>query len=581
MELEDHIPQEREVTLHEQVNDMTMFGDLAAASLLLTDTLIDFFDYYRDEPILYRMLNTANHIVVSARAFAPASFNLRRRCLTLSVDMANALESGHDIACLFLVERSRLIVNRQAHTFLPSGMDLKNHKHKLVFDLARACWSNALARCYCASTLPERIYAQRMDFKSMLMHGLAPDQFVSVLHQCDMRSVGAAYMALYQMAGQEQYHAALNRMAICIGTRDFAFVLDRFWQDMEKIANENNDQQKQQSEDDGGVEDDSKGDADDEEEEDSKDNGNGDESKQAAPFEIVVNEDGEDDKPEQAQLQMQEAKESNHRSRNGLHVVTVPDIDADSELDSYIAEVIQVTQLSQSRGMFSSAAELSVPSAQKAREIFQPLQHSVLMQLDNEEDAHRYGSIYVPHRPSSRDLAMRMQGHTPLLWETQMVPRHDARVTTDYAIYADVSVSQFHWLPYIRSVIRSLGAFVNQEHCYVFSTSVAPLDINAPFVNSSYGTEINSVVEHAQANKLANIIIITDLDDSILCRNTDGIDHIIVIVTDHTEAPEIKHTVFKNMSATTKLDMFPIHISQLSKGDDDILDKHPHLSDIL
>ena len=558
MDIEDHIPQEREVPFQETVNDCIMFGDFDGASELLTDTMIEFFAYYRDEPMLYRMLNIANHVVVD-NDVENVQFNVRQRRMILSPAIACAIESGHDLAYLMLVERARLVANRTAHTCIPSGWDLTKPKYAMVFELARQCWSNALARCYCASTLPERLFSGTLTFDTLLMHGLVPDQFANALRENKMPNIADIYMKLYTMSGQEQYHAALNRMPRLAGTVRLEDVINAFWQDLQQAANEAEaaaeafeEALRKYLEEQANMD------------EEDRDNG----KSKPIPATLVENNDGDDEKPKTAQVAMKDACASAGHGSD-LRPVAVADIDADSELDAYIAEVIIASRIGNAY-RFNPSAVTTVPSVQKVRGVFQPLAHTALMQVDHEEDAFRYGSIFTPQRPSSRDLAMRLQGHTPMLWETSMNPSHDTRSTSDYAIYIDVSGSQYHWLPYCRAIARTLGVFVNPDHVYVFSEEVAKLDLDVPFVMSSGGTDIGDAINHAKTHGIANVILVTDLQCG--SRPTfEGIDHVICVLTDRAEAPkDLDATIFREITSATKLDIFPLLISEMSVSNDDV-----------
>jgi hypothetical protein len=280
-------------------------------------------------------------------------------------------------------------------------------------------------------------------------------------------------------------------------------------------------------------------------------------------YELVKTDDGDDDKPENLQEKMEKAKKDCGKGGH-MSVVAVTDIDADSEIDAYIAEVIVATGIDNSKRSYWGTGT-TVPNVGAIREVFQPLAHSALMQVESEEDAFRYGSPIVPHRPACRDLAMRMQGHSPLVWETQMLPRHDTRNTSEYALYNYVSGSQFSWIPYVRALARQLGVFTHPDHVYVFSDDVADLDVNAPFVKSSGGTEIKSVFDHAKKHGLANIILVTDLQDYTKVGSSEGIDHVICIVTDTDSVPDVSKTVLSTLSPNTKLDLFPIQLSSLTK----------------
>lgn len=582
MNIEDHIPQDRDVPLQEQINNLLVLGELQEVGALLTETLIDFFDFYRTEPILFKMLNIANSVIVSDKVKA-ATFNVHRRTMTLPTGTAALIESGHDLACLLLIERSRLIVNKQAHTMLPDSMDLKEPGHKVVFELARACWSSAVARCYCASTLPEHLYGKRNDFMSMLMHGAVPDQFVDMLHECKMPNVGRVYMALYQMAGQEQYHAAMNRMPMCSGTITFQYVLDSFWKDFEGIVNEyTNAKEQAKKEAEAKLKEllDS-GDLSEQELEEMLD----DMLDAALSYETVVNDDGSDNNTEHVQKQMQEASKGYSRHSGIPTPKPIVDIDADSDLDAYLAEVINLTSSNTRRhSYFFDDPRIPVPDVQSVRNVFQPLQHTVMLRLNDDEDSMRYGSMFVPERPSSRDLAMHLQGHTPMLWETRVAPQQ-AGAAAAYACYTDVSGSQFQWLPFVRALSRTLGLFVDPDNRYVFSDAVAPYDEKAAFVLTTGGTDIAAAITDARKKHLRNIILITDMEDSEEPVDTTGIDHIIIVLTDATEPLDLADTMFSEAVGTTKFDIYPITLDQLTvRNKDGVEDsshkKHAHFNDM-
>lgn len=574
MNIEDHIPQDREVSLHEQLNDLILLNDLHEASSLLTDTLVDFFDFYRTEPILYKMLNIANSVIVSSSVHA-AAFNVRCRTMTLPTNITSLIESGHDLACLLLIERSRLIVNKQAHTMLPEHMDLSRPEHKVVFCLARACWSSAVARCYCASTLPERLYGMRNDFMSMLMHGAVPDQFVDVLHECNMPNVGRVYMALYQMAGQEQYHAAMDRMPMCSGTITFQYVLQSFWKDFEGIANEYSKARENAQRD---AEEAIKNQAQANNSEDSVEQSLQDMVDDMLSYELVVNTDGSDDNTEHIQQQMLSTGTGYNRSFGELMPRPIVDIDADSDLDAYLAEVINCTGIN-TRNRYFMDTHIPIPDVQSVRNAFQPLQHTIMLQLSSDEDAFRYGSMFVPERPSSRDLSMHLQGHTPMLWETHITPPQTTSTAT-YACYTDVSGSQDQWLPFVRALSRTLSIFVDPDNRYVFSDKVAAYDEKAAFVLTTGGTNISRAIRDARKRNLKNIILVTDMEDSREPVDTSGIEHIIIVLTDQSEPIDLKDTMFSEAIGITKFDVYPIMLDQLTIKDEDYKKGHAHFSDM-
>lgn len=530
MNIEDHIPQgesehqEFVTSLHSAIEE----GDLDTASSLLTTSMIDFFSDYKEDPVLFGLLKLANHVRVEPREGNNVFFDTRRRCMHVPHRVAHHIESMHDLACLLLIERARIIVNRSAHAYLPEDMDLANVSHRSVFDIALQCWSIALSRCYCSSVLPEKLYAPYSDVFHNLMHGLDVDGLSSAL-ATKFKNIANTYKELYNMGGQEQYHFMLNRVASgATETMSFSQVLPAFWEDLKKFAPTNS------------------------------------ELEQIIDAMLVQNQgDDEDKKIEKNVAEMKSCSKSNAMS----HPVPVVDLDVETDIDSYIAHFMRHSSIPKYSNRFFHGDRLhgahsTVAVTSKIRSVFENMNHSVMLEAERNEEEAYYGSPVIPQHPTTHDLCQYMQGYLPQLWET---PMHSGENVADtvYHIYMDISGSMFSWFPVVRAVIASLGNYTLPDRVFGFSTVVEPIDLGSSFLMTTGGTDINTAVQHAKANHATHIIMITDLEDYRDVDDTDGIEHLIVVATD-SRRHGIEDSVFKTHSPSTKIDLVNVKLAEVT-----------------
>lgn len=529
MNIEDHIPQgedEHSVfvnSLHEAIEA----EDLDTASSLLTANMLDFFADYKEDPILFGLLKLANHVRVEPREGNNVYFDTRRRCMHLPHRVAHHIDSMHDLACLLLIERARMIVNRSAHAYIPQGMDLTQVSHRSIFDIALQCWSIALSRCYCASTLPEKIYAPYSDIFHNLMHGLDVDGVSAALVAIG-KNISSIYRDLYNMGGQEQYHFMLNRVASSnTSTLAFSQVLPAFWEDLKRFSPSNSELQ------------------------------------QILDALFVQNQGDDEDDKVSHNVQAMRSCDKTARSASPVPVV---DLDVETDLDSYIANFMRYSYAPDRRSFFGHDAlhgsQVSVAAVSKIRSVFDNMSHSVMLEAERNEEEAYYGSPVVPQRPTTHDLCQYMQGYLPQMWET---PMHSSEAVADilYNIYMDISGSMFSWFPVVRAVISNLGCYTTPDRVFGFSTVVMPIDLHSSFLMTTGGTDIDKAILHAKENKASHVIIITDLDDTDNVQDTEGIEHLIIIATDsrHTS---VESSVFKKHSQSTKVDFISVKLDDVT-----------------
>lgn len=537
MNIEDHLPPDPpEIdSFQQQLTIALESGDLAEASRMLTSGMLDFFATYREEPLLFGLLRIANAVIVEDCAGTNVIFNTKRKVMHVPVEVARRIANMHDLACLLLVERSRLVVLRSTHcTFadMYKDFDFTQRSHRYVFDMALSCWSIALARCYCASILPERLYAMYADLQHNVMHGVAPDMFAAAL-KTRFPNIAKVYLELYNMGGQEQYHFMLNRVASdSTITLPFIHVFDHFWKDLSKDAPSNEDL----------------------------------ENKEAARLAQNHESDGEESGPADKQEEIK-ASNSKHGNGNGfggfgsMHAVPVVDIDVDSELDQYLAEFFRIVIKKDSFHSSMHGAERNVADLDRIRTVFKGLGHGIMLEAENQEDALYYGDIAIPQHPTSRDLSMHVQGYTPALWETQMMQTTN-KVQSRYAAYYDVSGSMFAWFQVVRPFLHTLGPVLDSNALYGFSTDVRKIDMDACHIMTTGGTKIDCALKHARTHGITHLILISDLEDwSNQPLDTEGLEHIVIICTDKTTA--LKDTVFRNPHPTTKLDYMTLRLKDV------------------
>lgn len=528
MDIFDHIPQEPEAdTFDIQVREAIEFGELDLAGTILTREMQEFMSDYVDDETIFGLVKIANHVVVMPTEGVNCIFDVRRRRLCIPYTVALHITSMHDIACLLLVERNRLIVGRSVHVYAPPDLDLTQVSHKAIYDLALSCWSIALSRCFCGSILPERLYAPYQDMFSNLMHGLMPDQFAAVISD-KFPNVSSVYLQLYNMGGQEQYHSNLNRVASGnTSTLPFIYILEAFWQDFKKNAPSNEDLEK------------------------------------IMKALIAINEgDGEEERASKNQSEQREAQKGCGPD-GGMQAKPTVDIDVETDLDQHLSQFMRVAI----RGnggrydMFNGMSSLC-PSVDKIRAGFDALQHTVTLESNTNEDDGMFGSIFPPDHPTSRDLSVYMQGYAPMLWETRMSPPSSDKADIRYDAYFDISGSMDRWFPVVRALLRNLGVYIRPDQVFGFSTEVAEIDMGASYLLTTGGTDIKCAIEHAQERGVKHVLLITDLEDYHEI-NTEGIEHILIVATDVRADIDVSKTVFRRHDKNTKIDIYPVTFETL------------------
>jgi hypothetical protein len=472
MDMEDHIPQEPQEptfaeTLHALIEDM----QIDEASSFVTNELIRFFSYYADDPLLFGLLRIANSVRITESEGIAVNFNTRKKQMVIPHRVAHQCNDILDVVCLLLIERARLVVNKDAHLNMPDGFDPRRDHFEFV--LSREVWSSAIARCYVSSILPERIFAPIQDLHHQMMHGLDPRSTMKLLQIANMPATAEVFIRLYNQTGQEMFHANLNRMSSCDDQVTQTDVLVALLADKRNQPNDNDD-------------------------------GNGGDEK-TKEFQLVVNPTSDTD----AQDNMEEMTTAAHNTE--LHRIPVASFDLDDDLDQYL-------------NMHMHAQSITSALHGKLQDI---ARHALIG--THSDDGCVFGSMEVPDRPTYSDLMAHMQGYTPSVWETQLPQKQSDPL---FAVYYDVSYSMFQWYNFTRAVVQAIGRNVDPEHVYGFSNVVVPLDVESCYIETTYGTDISAVIAHASENKISNVILITDLDVPTTPQlETTGIANIIVVCT--------------------------------------------------
>lgn len=529
MDISDHIPQGPEaVGFDELVRDAIEFGDMETAGGILTREFQTFMSDYVDDETIFGLVKIANHVVVMNTEGLNCIFDVRRKRLCLPYTVAMRITSMHDLACLLLVERNRLIVGRSVHVYAPPDLDLTQVSHKAIYDLALSCWAIALSRCFCGSILPERLYAPFQDMFSNLMHGLMPDQFSEAIVD-KFPNVAKVYLQLYNMGGQEQYHSNLNRVASGnTSTLPFVYVLEAFWEDFKKNAPTNEDIEK------------------------------------IIKALLAMNEgDGEEERPANNQSSQRAAQKKSRSDGGGLEATPTVDIDVETDLDQHLSQFMRVAihGIGGRYDMFHGMSSLS-PSVDKIRAGFDSLQHTVTLESNSNEDDGMFGSIFPPDHPTTRDLSMYMQGYTPMLWETRMSSASSEQADIRYDAYFDISGSMDRWFPVVRALLRNLGVYIRPNQVFGFSTQVAEIDMGASYLLTTGGTDISCAIKHARSRGVKHVLLITDLEDYREI-NTEGIEHLLIVATDCASDIEVSKTLFRNHDKNTKVDIYPVNFEEL------------------
>lgn len=508
MNIEDHIPQSNEPTFAETLHALVEENQIDAASDMVTAALVEFFVDYADDPLLFGLLRLANKVRVTSDETTTVVFNTRRKQMRVPHRVAHACHDILDFVCLLLIERARLVVNKTAHTKLPSNFDPS--RDRFEFELAREVWSIATARKFVSSILPERIYAPMQDLYMQMLHGLDPRFTSKLLQSASMHSTAEVFMRLYNQYGQEMFHANNNRMAACDDNVEFGEVLEALL--IDKKNNSGNGK------------------------------GDGDNDASAGKFKLIHDESSDDDAYDVIVLVYRE-KEENPQ----LHTIPVTSYDLDDDVDLYMNQFMHATNFTSV--LFGKLQDIA--------------RHALIGQ--HADDGQVYGSMDIPDRPSYQDLMSHMQGYTPSVWTHQM-PAAESEPT--FAVYMDVSGSMFSWYNFVRALIVALGRNLDPEHIYGFSDVVVPLDINCGYLKTTHGTSIKAVVEHALENGITNVIMITDLDVAVDPQlETTGIKNIAIVCTDPDKP--LRKSCFRlaNELNQSNFHYVPVSLEEIQKRD--------------
>lgn len=538
MNIEDHIPQEQELSFGDILRPLIEDNQYWHASQTATDAFLNFMSTYANDPMIYGLLNFASVIEITDSESMATVFDSRARCMRIPHRVAHCFDSVQDIACLLLTERARVGAGRFFHTYaLNHGYDPKNRMHARIMQVGMNAWSIATARCYVGSILPEKLFAAINTPWASMLHGLDPKETSDQLKAIGFKHTAEYFPSLYQCPGQEMYHAMLNRVSPSHGvTPGFESLFEAMMRDVKANPPKKNDD----------------------------DSGSDYEEIGIVPSEA----EGEDqalfvlDPYEDTRTQGNLEATSNARwgaSKFGrMRAVPIVDLEADSSIDKYLADWFQLN----TSGFQNIAHQIGGSFNKKpVTELAFNINRDALLEIADDPDMPPIGELTPPEHPTARDLAALFQGYPPTLWESHASPRSEQQ-SSAYAFYFDVSGSMERWLPLVRSIKSGLGVFLDSNHQYGFSTQVAELP-EASVIITDGGTRIKACTQHARTYRARHLVIITDLID-FEDVDMEGIEHIIIIVatTEHGDAPKYidpETTVFRNGAKTnTKVDIYPV-----------------------
>lgn len=157
----------------------------------------------------------------------------------------------------------------------------------------------------------------------------------------------------------------------------------------------------------------------------------------------------------------------------------------------------------------------------------------------------------IPSQFSRTDIVRISSGMFPLLWKTKKyITKFDPVLVP---IYFDVSGSMDQYIPKILDLILNMDDRI--EHIWCFSDYVVKHTLDqliARAIQTTGGTNFNSVVSHAVSNKFKNILVITDGVGSVSHSGKHPeIESVVTILTDHCEEKNWFSQCYEN---THKLD---------------------------
>ena len=115
-----------------------------------------------------------------------------------------------------------------------------------------------------------------------------------------------------------------------------------------------------------------------------------------------------------------------------------------------------------------------------------------------------------PNASDRRAAVVRSAGFQPLLYWRSSLSRRGR--TGRARVYLDVSGSVDAYVPFLYGALVALRGYVEHE-VFLFSTAVRPIsltDLQRGRVETTGGTDIRCVIDHALAHRVRKVLIVTD-----------------------------------------------------------------------
>ena len=116
----------------------------------------------------------------------------------------------------------------------------------------------------------------------------------------------------------------------------------------------------------------------------------------------------------------------------------------------------------------------------------------------------------LPSASDRRAAVVRSAGFQPLLYRRRSSSRRGR--TGRARVYLDVSGSMEAYVPFLYGALVALQGYVERE-VFLFSTAVRPIslaDLQRGRVETTGGTDIRCVIDHALAHRVPKVLIVTD-----------------------------------------------------------------------
>lgn len=513
---EEYLKSNNVVDMFPEIRELIENEGYALASEMLNSKYLEHIASYGNDYALSGLINVVSNVVVMGNEHKfPYMRGGNSRTLCIPHRIAHMMDSVQDVMYFVLLERCKLISERIGHMQLAHISSHNVEAHIRLFELASKCWGSAISRCYTTSVIPEKLFANSEDPQHLLLHGLHVESVVEAMRNLGKLNVARVYSELYSMHGQEPYHINLGRLPPTTENQvSFESVLEAFILDF--LENTENDQENKnddkQSE---------NGDSTDNSKDGTSSNDNSTNTPTSFSLEDIKSGELMEVDLKKLESNVKEISEEIENNDNfKVEAIVLPDFDADSKLDDYLKFVV------------SSDPNLKVPMTNRfknsiLRSSLDALNHTNILESMRSQTSQYTLSAIPSASLTFDDYSMIAQGHVPSMFQVPV--DSTAQPRSKYAVTIDVSVSMYEWIPYVKSMLRVLYPYIDQEAIFTFSEVSLKMNTKAPVVMTTGGTSIKTALADVKQRGFSKAVLVSDLEDF---KNPDmHFDHLIVVAT--------------------------------------------------